>query len=209
MYENRIPFWARAFLSVLAILLTIVVTRDLLGEQGDEHDQCRVQVWYGAQQLQPWYRQASDPIARSKRAQHLQDFTAAVCAEAPPRGIDPRLAVALAFRESSLLPRVGLGKQNGALGERGYFQVMPGGKAERFVPDDCSMHVASCNAKAAMSYLAWLRDNCPTGDNWELVGAYGRGRCPGPREARDWTEVQVARRLYCQLEPDCDTTWPE
>lgn len=210
-YENRIPLWAKAFLSVLTILLTIVVARDLFGEEGDVQQTCRTQVWYGTQQLQPWYKRAIDPVTLSHRARVLQDFTDATCAEAPSRNIPPRLAVSIAFRESSIMPHTGLGKKNGDDGERGYWQVMPNGKAESFVPSACSMHVASCNAKAAMSYLAWLRDEyCEGGEDWWVaVGAYGRGRCPGPREARNWEEVQVARRIYCQIEPDCATTWPE
>lgn len=211
--RERIPPWARVFLSVLAILLTIVAARDLFGEEGQGvvDPACRASVWYSAQQLQPWYRRAVDPIAMSRRAKVLQDFTDATCTEAPPRRILPKLAVSLAFRESSIMPHTGLGKKNGLKGERGYWQVMPNGKAESFVPRECSQHVASCNAKSAMSYLAWLRDDyCKSGsDLWILVGAYGRGHCPGPREARSWEEVKVARRIYCSIEPSCDETWPE
>lgn len=202
------------FLTVLTILLAMVVARDLFGEEG-EASSCQARVWRAAQRLQPWYYRGVDPVTLSKRARHLQDFTDAVCAEAPVRGIDPLLAVAIAFRESSLLPQVGLGQKNGARGERGYFQIMPGpdGRisfAERFAPEDCvSQHVPSCNAATAMAFLAWQRDtNCP-GPTQTWIGAYGRGRCAGPREAAEWLEVQVVRRFYCEIEPACDSTWPE
>lgn len=211
-HENRIPLWARTFLSVLTILLTIVIARDLFGEEGTPAQACRTSVWYAAQKLQPWYKRAATVEARSLRVRHLEDFTNATCAEAPSRDIPPLLAVSLAFRESSIMPHTGLGKKLGLKGERGYWQVMPDGKAESFVPRDCKQSNPSCNAKSAMSYLAWLRDDyCNAGDDpWIYVGAYGRGHCPGgPREARSWEEVQVARRIYCSIEPNCAETWPE
>jgi len=211
----HVPLWARAFLTVLTVLLALVVARDLFGEEGAAPVQgdCVQQVWYGAQQLQPWYRRAAGPDTMVKRAKVLRDFTDATCAEVARTGIDPLLAVAIAFRESSLLPQVGLGEKNGARGERGYFQVLPGGGAERFAPEGCvSQHDVRCNAATAMSYLAWLRDeNCP-GAISQWVGAYGRGRCVGPLESREWPEVQVARRHFCALmgSPErCEAAWPE
>lgn len=205
-------YMVRFLLSAAAIITALVVAREAFGEVGN----CAAEVWYGAQQLQPWYKRAADPVTMSRRAKVLQDFTEATCSEAPPRRIWPRLAVALAFRESSIVPRVGLGKQNGLKGERGYWQVMPGGKAESYVPRTCSQHSPICNAKSAMSYLAHLRDapvdegGCGSDDPYMWIGAYGRGHCPSsPEAAREWEEVRVARRLYCQIEPDCDTLWPE
>jgi hypothetical protein len=214
IYEEKrqsIPAWERIFLTVLTILLAMVVVRSAFAEEGavQAPPSCRAQVWHAVQKLQPWYYRDRDPVVLSRRAGHLRDFTEAVCAEAPSRGIDPLLAVALAFRESSLLPQVGLGQKNGARGERGYFQIMPDSFAERFAPEECSQHVPACNAKTAMSLLAWLRDERCQGAPQQWIGMYGRGVCAGPRESADWLEVQVARRFFCSIADDCAAVWPE
>jgi hypothetical protein len=224
IYEQKglsFPGLARFFLTILTVLLAMACVRTAFAEEGEPSDQaaarptdCHEQVWNSAQKLQPWWYRGNNVVARSRRAKLLSDFTAATCVETTARAFPSLIAVALAFRESSIMPHVGRGKKLGALGERGYWQVMPGGKAESFVPRDCSQHVVECNAKSAMSYMAWLRDDYCADKNgqspWIYVGAYGRGHCPRSlEEARTWDEVKIARRIYCSIEPNCNETWPE
>jgi hypothetical protein len=199
--------WARNLLTLLAVLIAIACARSAFAEEGN----CREQVWYAAQKAQPWFHGTRDAVAMTRRTQHLRDFTLATCAETAANNVPPLLAVAIAFRESSIMPHVGLGKKNGERGEQGYYQVMPGGEAERYVSRDCPQSNPACNAKSAMAYLAHKRETCENGESpWVYVGAYGRGRCPDSIEdAKTWPEVQRARRIFCQLDEGCAATWPE
>jgi hypothetical protein len=159
------------------------------------------------QELQPWYYQSRDPVTLSRRSEQLTQLTNAICNASRETKIDPILAVAIAFRESSLHPIVGRGERDGKRGERGYFQVMPGSSAERFAPFDCSQHEPECNAKTALRFMSFLRDKCD--NTWSWVGSYGRGvKCPDIEVAREWTEVRIARRYLCKI-GDCDSIWPE
>jgi hypothetical protein len=201
--RNEVPQWARVFLLVLAVLLCIVIARSAFGE-------CGRTVWGAIQVLQPWYHRTPSELERARRAGHLLELTIGTCIAAKVHHIDPLLAVAVAFRESSLIPRVGLGAQNGLRGEMGYWQVMPHSTARRFQPNRCSQHDPKCNAMTALGYMAWLRDTeCANDDPWIWLGAYGRGPCPTPIEARTWSELRVARRHLCTIEPRCNEVWPE
>jgi hypothetical protein len=183
---------------------------------GDLDDQCIESVWYAVQQLQPWYRRAPDAVVASRRAAQLRDLTDAICAASTAYDINPLLAVAVAFRESSLLPQVGLGGRNGARGERGYFQVMPGGAAEAFRPGECSQHEPRCNAFTALGYMASLRQQSSLAGygkggllTWVYLGAYGRSTgIPSLEEAVEFTELHRARATFCRIEEECDEVWP-
>lgn len=205
---RRVQSYVKACLTIATILIAICAMRPFaFGEIGNS--ECHSQVWNAAQKLQPWYYRATSTEGFTRRSRALREFTDAVCTISPAHQVDPLLAVALAFRESSLLPQVGLGEKNGQRGERGYWQVMPGGKAESFVSDECSQHTPLCNAQSAFSYLAWLRERCQSDDLWVIVGAYGRGECPNQEQAREWAEVRIARRYYCDIDSLCEQRWPE
>lgn len=202
----------RGFIDKLLLWITVMVISlflifSAIWAYGEEGTSCESRVHTAIQKLQPWYYQSRDPITLSRRGEHLTDLTNAICTASSENNIDPILAVAIAFRESSLLPVVGRGEKNGERGERGYFQVMPGGPAERFSPGECSQHVPDCNAKTAMRFMDFLRARCD--NTWSWVGSYGRGiDCPSIEEAREWTEVKVARSYLCRI-GDCDEIWPE
>jgi hypothetical protein len=205
-----VPRWLKTIMFALTLLLFGLVARSAIGEQGSEQQTCGQTVWHAAQTLQPWFYNANTIEGQERRSAHLVDLTRAVCISSRAFDIDPLLSLAVARRESSLLPRVGRGEQNGARGERGYFQVMPDGAAERFRPTECSQHEPKCNAMTAMGFMADLRDNvCQSADPWVWLGAYGRGRCPSPDEARTWSELHLARRFLCEVTEDCASIWPE
>jgi len=209
-----IPRWLKGVMFALVVLMLAVIARRAGGEQcepvDDEQPTCGRTVWHAAQALQPWFYQANTVEGQGRRAALLVDLTRAVCISSAAFDIDPLLALSVARRESSLLPRVGLGQQNGLRGERGYFQVMPDGAAERYRPNVCSQHEPKCNAMTALGFMAELRDNvCQSDDPWIWLGAYGRGRCPDAQEARAWDELRLARRFLCDITEDCNDIWPE
>jgi hypothetical protein len=197
---------------VFCAWLLLVLTGIAVAEEGSERGTtCRTQVWYGAQELQPWFKLASSPSVAVGRMTHLRRLTDAICDASSETGIDPLLALAVAFRESSLNPEVGLGKRNGKRGERGYFQVLPGSPAERFAPGKCFQHEPSCNATAALRYMKHLQgvEVCGSDDPWVWLAAYGAGRCPPAEESREWPGMKQARRLFCDLDKSCGDVWPE
>jgi len=156
----------------------------------------------GVIKLQPYLYGEGSPEARR--------LAALIRRQAEAHQVSPWLALAVARRESSLHPRVGRGHQVGTLGEVGYFQVIPGGAAERTCGRGCDQAEPECNARTAMCWLAHSRTECGT-DPWVYVGAYGRRRCPrNAAEARRWPEVRRARGFLCEaMGASCVTTWPE
>lgn len=174
----------------------------------EEANTCYSQVWSASQKLQPWFYSSRDVETLTKRHARLNDLTNAICTASEENNIDPILAVAIAFRESGLHPFVGLGSRDGARGERGYFQVMPEGTAQRFSPGNCSQHEPDCNAITAFRFMNYLKQRC--GDNtWVWLGAYGRGiDCPTEEQAKEWNEVRLARNYLCKI-GDCNEIWPE
>lgn len=125
-------------------------------------------------------------------------------------GVMPEIGLAMAFCESSLLPSVGRGRIVGPQGERGYFQVMPGGRAEKLCGGRRSQMNLEVNADTAMCYLAYVRDDvCQTNDPWVYVGAYSFRRCPQPWTARRMLGPQRRRDVFCRIVgPTCDEYWP-
>lgn len=161
--------------------------------------------------LQPYYSKGHNDRARSRRNGQKARLAHAINDAAKRYRIDPLIAVAMARRESSLHPIVGYGKRDGALGERGYFQIFPNGYAERVCGLDngarCNQYDEQCNARTAMCWLAKIREQCGD-DPWIYVGGYGRTRCPRDRdEAQRWAEVVTARDFYCEI-ADCERGWP-
>jgi len=187
---------------LIVIMLVMLVSVDVMAEE------CNPMVWEAAQTLQPWFTTGVG-TARTVRANQLTTLTKAICTATDETGINPLLALAIARRESSLLPLIGLGKRDGARGERGYFQVLPRGPAEKFAPPGCSQHDPECNATTALRYLKHVRTVCGHPDDpWVWIGAYGTSRCPSPTEARTWIGLKVARRFLCDVDKNCDVTWP-
>jgi len=193
----------------LTVFIVVMFDGDVFGEQGpSDQTSCRSSLWRNAQILQPWYKNAASPTARSKRAEQLKTLVYAICEASSATSVDPELALAIAFRESSLRPDVGTGRIDGKRGERGYFQVMPGSSAENFRPGKCSQHDPWCNAMSALRYMEHLKSVCVTSDPWIWVAAYGRGKCSSRREVEDMPEVGLARRYFCSIDETCDDTWP-
>lgn len=151
--------------------------------------------------LQPFYK--TRQRAAAQLARHIQEA-------ALRHGVLPEIGLAMAFCESSLLPSVGLGPRRGSRGERGYFQVMPRGRAERLCGQGRSQWNAAANADTAMCYLAHIRDNvCRTDDPWIYVAAYSSRSCPSARGARRMTGAKRRRKVFCRIVgPGCDAVWP-
>lgn len=192
---------------VAAMLVLILSEVEAEGEVG--RSECRSSLWRNAQVLQPWFKQAKTPSEISSRTRHLGVLVTSICEAAETYYIDPELALAIAFRESSLRPSVGNGKIIGSRGERGYFQILPGSPAESFRPGECSQHNPRCNAMSALGYMQHLKTTCISQDPWVWVGAYGRSRCPTGAEAREFAETKIARRYFCSIDLECGDIWPE
>ena len=112
--------------------------------------------------------------------------------------IEPRLLVAIAFRESSLREDVERHQRRGKLGEGGLMQVH--GAALRVRPADCTRELigARCQVMTGAAWLSEARRQCG-GSMWRWVGAYGTGTCPSERRARTMSSVKVARRHYLRI----------
>jgi len=149
--------------------------------------------------LQPWY-------ARPGNERDARRVAGIIRVAAERHAIDPRLAVAIAMRESSLRA----GRVRGALGEQGMFQVMPNGYARRACPRDCALDQPHCNADVALCYLAHVRELCGSDDPWVWIGAYGMRRCPTGREARAMTSTRRARAYLVAVAgaEQADEIWP-
>lgn len=191
------------FTLALALFIVSLLAGSALGEE--EENTCAESVGAAIQELQPWYRPTLGALPGSKRAKTRDMLAEAICTATEKHAIDPLLSVAIAFRESSLLPN-----QEGSKRERGYFQVMPTSAIEkRFAPGPCSQHEAMCNTQTALGFMAWLRDEyCQSDDAYVWLGAYGRGRCPTSKEARSWPELKAARRILCEIDADCSKKLP-
>ena len=125
--------------------------------------------------------------------------------------IDPWIALAVAYRESSLLPSVGSGGRRGARGELGYFQIMPGGSAMRVCGAGRPMTSPAANADTAMCYLAHVRQLCESDDPSIYVAAYSMRNCPTtPAKALRIPATRRARELLCEMAGDerCERIWP-
>ncbi len=152
-------------------------------------------------ELQPWYERR--PQAAKRLAMIIFDA-------AEEHSQDPWIALAMAYKESSLSPGVGRLKVTGGLGEEGYFQIMPRSYPGRTCGKGRNMGNARANADTAMCYLAHVRDLCDTDDPWQYVSAYGMRRCPYPGEGHDLQPSKRARRFLCKMigQGECERRWP-
>ena len=168
------------------------------------------QVEAAVLQLQPWYSRAKTERVRVSRRGHLDRLVEAITVASKTNRIDPLLSVAVAFRESSLMPVVGLGSLRGRHGDLGYFQILPGGAAIRVCGTCQDLDEPMCNALVATCYMRRVQEHCKSTNPWIWLGGYGRSRCASSlHEARQWGEVRRARSLYCKVREDCATYWPE
>lgn len=145
--------------------------------------------------LQPSYAD------RRHRARRLAEIIREPAAE---YGINPFIALAIAMKESSLLPN-----RMGALGEEGYWQVMPRGYARRVCSGGCEPSSPRCNARTAICYMDHVRSLC--GDSpWVWVNAYGMRRCPREAETRAMRPSRRARGFLVATvgEEEADQIWP-
>lgn len=182
---------------VLAFVAAAAVTMHFCGRANAEGPGLAAEVVA----LQPYYRSRQGQAATLAR--HIQEA-------ALKHDILPEIGLAMAFCESSLLPTVRGKRVVGRQGERGFFQVMPDGRAERLCGQGRSQWSSSANADTAMCYLAHVRDNvCKTDDPWVYVAAYTANTCPTPSEARRWSGVRRRREVFCRIVgPGCDAVWP-
>lgn len=198
-----------SFFVFLGVLLAGFLLAERAGEatEDDRSETVKI-VEDGIRALQPWFYMAKNPRVQLRREREFFRLVSHIHNASVENQIPPQIAVVVGFRESSLLPSIQL--KTGSRGERGYFQVMPGGLAIRVCGNGCNQNTPRCNAQTAMCYLAYCRDLC--GENpWQYVGGYGRSRCPeSVTEAQSWREVRRARKLLCNAygEPVCDEVWP-
>lgn len=152
-------------------------------------------------ELQPWYQRR--PRMAKRLALIIHDA-------ATDHDQDPWIALAMAYKESSLSPGVGQLKVTGELGEEGYFQIMPNSYPRRACGKGRSMGNARANADTAMCYLALVREKCSTDDPWQYVSAYGMSRCPTPGEGQKLRPSRRARAILCKMlgQVECDRRWP-
>lgn len=206
--KKKISFVAFLIVLLTGILLVLSERSEANETQQIVRKSSREVVAEGVRILQPWYYMAKNPRVRLRRDREFGRLVSYIHDASIKNQIDPRIAVVVGFRESSLLPSIQF--KTGSRGERGYFQVMPRSLAVRVCGDGCDQNTPRCNADTALCYLSYCRDLC--GENpWQYVGGYGRSRCPeSVAEARTWREVRRARRLLCRTYGDsvCDEVWP-
>jgi len=139
------------------------------------------------------------PRTSQKRAVRL---ARAIRLESLINGLDPKLVLALAMRESSLHPLVEIGKIRGPRGELGLMQIMPSGAAMRFRPKregkPCNLRSAWCSVATATRYLRHLRDQCG-GSKWVWIGAYSSRSCPSEKRANTMQGVQTVKHYYAMI----------
>jgi hypothetical protein len=113
--------------------------------------------------------------------------------------LDPRLLVAISFRESSLSRAVESGRIRGRLGEVGLMQCH-GVAIRRHKPSDCDWGLtgARCQVETGAAYLAAARRQCG-GSWWRWVAAYGLGACPSEQQARGMASAKNAHRYYKKI----------
>lgn len=114
-------------------------------------------------------------------------------------GFDPKLLVAISFRESSLSPEMEELRRFGKVrGEIGLMQCH--GAALRFRPEKCQAELrgAWCQIHTGTRYLAHLREKCQ-GSTWRWLAAYGSGKCMSEREATHSTSIKNAIRYYRRI----------
>ncbi len=112
-------------------------------------------------------------------------------------GFDPKFIIAIAFRESSLIPSVENRRRFGkSHREIGLMQCH--GAALSFRPAQCSTKLegAWCQIQTGTRYLAHIRDNVCSGSTWRLLAAYGHGRCMSAHEAKNDRGVRRVMRYY-------------
>lgn len=150
---------------------------------------------------QPYYK--TRPRAALRLARIVYDA-------AEEHNQNPWIALAMAYKESSLSPGVGELQVTGGLGEEGYFQIMPRSYPSRTCGQGRSMGNARANADTAMCYLAHVRDICETDDPWQYVSAYGMRRCPLPGEGYILRPSKRGRGILCRMvgQEECDRIWP-
>jgi len=156
-------------------------------------------------QEQPWYTK------RPRRARRLARIIMDAAHEYEQ---NPWIALAMAYKESSLSPGVGRLKVTGELGEEGYFQIMPRSYPLRACGEGRSMGNARANADTAMCYLSLVQQTCDSTDPWVYVNAYGmntaRHGCPTPERGHDMRPARRAREILCRMvgDEECGTIWP-
>lgn len=198
-----------SFVCFLGVILAGVLLAERVGrtQEGEKAETVQI-VENGIRILQPWFHRAKNPRVQLRREREFHRLVSYIHTAAIANNIPPEIAVVVGFRESSLLPSIQL--KTGSMGERGYFQVMPGGLAIRVCGNGCDQQTPRCNADTALCYLAYCRHFCGASP-WQYVGGFGRSRCPDSvAEAKGWREVRRARQLLCRAYGSevCDRVWP-
>lgn len=122
--------------------------------------------------------------------------------------IDPLLVTAIIMRESSFSHAVQTGRKVGRAPHKcvGLMQIHPWGPAHK-LGGYLDLTDANANIRTGVMWLEYVRGVC--GDtHWQWVAAYGMSRCPTYHQARRNAAAITARRLYCKVNPNCETTWP-
>jgi hypothetical protein len=138
-------------------------------------------------------------LAPGMRPEVAQTYARHIGEAALDAGLSPHLLAAIVARESSYRHDVATCRVTGARGERGLMQIMPGGYARTFAPDDCRDQCdPECSLATGARYLAHLRATCP-GSTWRWVAAYGRRSCPSEEQAREDRATRRAAALVAQI----------
>jgi hypothetical protein len=166
-----------AFVIMLFVFNAYAEVEEDVGVQVDE-------LANSIRELQPLYRNDTK-YSRSMARWFLE--------AAEDNSFDPKLLVAISFRESSLRPST-IGTSHN---EVGLMQVH--GAAARLRPNNCTLESPRCQIRTGTAWLALARRQCGL-DTWDYVFAYGTGRCPRtPEESRGHHSPRNARRHYIRI----------
>lgn len=140
--------------------------------------------------------QKLQPMVSDERAERLAKSIDRVSLE---HGIDPKLIVALIFRESSFHPDIENLRKNGPNGEIGLMQLNPVSRVRwsQCIPEGCpdTLEGADCQIATGTDYLAASIRGCP-GSIWQGVFMYGSGQCVSFGRAAIHVSVRNAIRYY-------------
>jgi len=171
----------------------------------DPHAELEARMARAIIQEQPWY---------TKRPRMAKRLARIIMDAALEHGQSPWIALAIAYKESSLSPGVGRLKVTGDLGEEGYFQIMPRSYPMRACGKGRSMGNARANADTAMCFLGVVQGMCDTDDPWVYVNAYGinvsRHGCPTSEQGHGLRPARRAREILCRMvgDEECGEIWP-
>jgi len=175
---------------ILIVLVGVMVTVTVRADPpGIEDQRANMTLYSAIMALQPGVTEE-----RSKRLARIFEYSGKT------NGFDPRLIVAVAFRESSLVSsiekRERFGKSNHEIG-----LMQCHGLALSFRPEECTelLESAYCQIETGTRYLAHIRDDLCPGSTWKVLAAYGHGVCMSERDAKNDRGVKRVMKFYAAI----------